>query len=235
MNCPECKTDFKFNSDKPIVVMGIPMLDSTMHFSILQQWDYLLKNYRTVCCVQESTYVDMARNNIVQAGFQRADSVYGSNPDYFLFIDSDSVIGSRDPRGTGNVIPRPEYVDKLIARNVDAVSGWYVKKADAYAQKPVWGIGNTKSYPPAELSNDRLQPVDWFGGGYLLVKADVFKKISGPWFENRNDGFGKKGGRLVGEDIFFCELLQKNGYKLFVDLDVKIGHHGSVAWPPEEE
>lgn len=235
MRCPECKSDFKFNADKPIVVMGVPMLDSTMHFTILEQWDYLIKNYRTVCCVQESTYVDMARNNIVSQGFQRSRVLYGAEPDYFLFIDADSVIGERSKDGSGNILPRPDFVDKLMARNVDIISGWYVKKSDAYAQRPVWGLGDTRGFPPMETAADGLQEAHWFGGGYLLVKASVFAKIPGPWFENRNDGFGQKGGRLVGEDIYFCEKAIKDGYKLFVDLKVKIGHHGSVAWPPEEE
>lgn len=158
--------------------------------------------------------------------------VYEQEPDYFLFIDSDSVIGARDKNGTGNIFPKPSFVDQLIARNKDAISGYYVKKADPYAQKPVWGVGR----PVAQWvdpDHTGIRECDWFGGGYLLVKADVFKKIEGPWFENRNDGFGIQGAKVVGEDVFFCKKLQNHGYKLYVDLDVKIGHHGSVAWPPD--
>lgn len=233
MDCPKCKESFAFNGDKPIIVMGVPMLDATMHFTVLPQWDYLLKNFRALACIQESTYVDMARNNIVSEGFKRADSLYGAHPDYFLFIDSDTVIGKRDPKGSGKVFNCPQYIDELIARNVDAVSGYYVKKADPYAQKPVFGVGNTYAMYLDGSPRDSLQEVDWFGGGYLLVKSEVFKKVPGPWFENRNDGFGAKGARIVGEDIYFCRLLNEHGYKLYVDLNVKLGHHGSVAWPPD--
>lgn len=233
MNCPNCKTDFKFNADKPIVVMGVPMLDATMHFTILQQWDYIIKNFRSVACVQESTYVDMARNAIVVQGFARSQSVYGASPDYFLFIDSDSVVGKRDRNGSGQILPWPQYINDLIARDKDAISGYYIKKADGYAGKPVFGVGHTAKMSVPDYAED-LQECEWFGGGYLLVKADVFKKVEGPWFENRNDGFGLKGARIVGEDVYFCKKLATNGYKLFVDLKVPIGHHGSVAWPPSE-
>lgn len=234
MKCPNCEKDYRFNSDKPIVVLGVPALDSTLHFSILQQWDHILKNYRGVAIVIECTYVDMARNQIVMEGVRRAEALYGAPPDYFLFVDSDSVIGKRDPDGTGRIFPRPEYLDQLMARNLDVVSGYYVKKSDPYAQRPVFGRGHTMAMYIDPYPKDDLQEADWFGGGYLLVKGDVFKKVEGPWFENRNDGFGVKGAKIVGEDIFFCKNLQNKGYKLYVDLKVKIGHHGGVAWPPEE-
>lgn len=233
MNCPECKSEFKYNHDKPLIVLGVPALDSTIHYSILQQWGYLLENYRTIGLVLESTYVDMARNWLVTEGFKQARKRYGQEPDYFLFVDADSVIGRRDPTGNGLVQPRPELIDQLVARDLDAVSGYYVKKSDPYAQKPVWGRGRPVAQYVDPDPSSPLQECDWFGGGYLLVKSDVFRKIPGPWFENRNDGFGIKGAKIVGEDVYFCKKLQDYGYKLFVDLDVKIGHHGGTAWPPE--
>lgn len=234
MRCPNCQTDFIFNANRPLVVLGLPTLDGQIHQSILAQWNHLIRNYRAVTMVAENTYVDMARNRIVEEGIRLADQAYKSKPDYFLFIDSDTVVGSRKANGDGDTPARGDFIDQLIARNVPVISGYYVKKRDPYSQIPVFGRVNTQTYNLYQAPKNGLLEVDWIGGGYLLVKMEVFEKIPAPWFENRNNSL--PGGRreLVGEDIYFCRKVKEYGFPIHVDLNVRVGHYGGIAWPAEE-
>lgn len=233
MKCPNCQKDFRFNADKPIVVLGVPTLDSVLHSTILNQWDHIIRNYRGLSCVENCTYIDYARNLIVTDGKELSKRLYGAEPDYFLFVDSDSVIGVPDPRGLGGVTPHPEYLDDLIVRNVDIISGNYCKKGDTVAQIPVFGPGDAEYNTIQTRPENGLQEVGWFGGGYLLVRGEIFEKIPAPWFQVSGDGMKTGGARRVGEDVYFAKKLREYGYKLYVDLNVKIGHHGAVAWPSD--
>lgn len=235
MHCPNCKTDFAFNQDKPIVVLGVPAMDAVIHYSVLAQWDYLLHHYRAVFVIKDNTYIDMARNQIVSQGASIAKAAYGKDPDYYLFVDADSVIGKRHPSGNGDVTMRPDFIDRLIWRNVPIISGSYVKKRDPVAQLPVFGRGNPSEPFMYTIEEGRMIEVDWVGGGYLLVKGEVFAKIDSPWFQNRNEPIDNGPNyRLVGEDVYFCRKAKEAGFPIYVDLDVKIGHHGSIAWPADD-
>ncbi len=69
-----------------------------------------------------------------------------------------------------------------------------------------------------------LLPVYYTGMGCMIVKQGVFEKIGYPWFlpqefitENGNKDF-------MGDDVSFCLLAEKKGFKTYVDIGVQIGH-----------
>ena len=66
----------------------------------------------------------------------------------------------------------------------------------------------------------------------MLIKADVFKKMSEPWFETpwRTDARG-----YIGEDVFFCNKAKSIGYKIYIDHNVskEIGHIGTFEFRHE--
>jgi len=72
---------------------------------------------------------------------------------------------------------------------------------------------------------DDVRQVDGCGAGCVLIDLDVFRLVEFPWFEltERLDNPTSQGGRYVvrGEDMNFCERLQK--------LDLKIMAHGGVV------
>lgn len=236
MYCQNCKSDFQYNKDKPLIVLGVPSVDSVIHHSILPQWNYLLTNYRAIFICVDKTYIDTARNLIVKNGMKMAEATYGQLPDYFLFVDSDTVIARRDQTGNGSHSYSPEYLDLLLERGVNIVSGHYVRKNDSLAQRPVFGKGHPQDVTLYVNRPDNLVEADWIGFGYVLVKAKVFEKIKFPWFSNRADTTDGIDGivQWTGEDVYFCRKAIENGFKIHVDLNVKLGHHGSVAWPPDE-
>lgn len=61
------------------------------------------------------------------------------------------------------------------------------------------------------------------GTGIILIKCEVFKKMSRPWFafENYDTGQCK-----LGEDWYFCREAKKAGFKIYCDPKIKVGHLG---------
>lgn len=52
------------------------------------------------------------------------------------------------------------------------------------------------------------------GGGVLIINADVWGKIPGPWFRWLSDGSEISKGK-ISEDYYFCELVQENGLEVW--------------------
>lgn len=82
-----------------------------------------------------------------------------------------------------------------------------------------------KWHPVDSLDNNGVEEVTAVGFGVTLVKAEVFKKTSRPWF----NVMWSDHGAIIGEDIHFCVKAQDAGFKVHVDHDLSrsIGHIGT--------
>ena len=63
------------------------------------------------------------------------------------------------------------------------------------------------------------------GGGLVLVKTDVFGRLSQPWWYH-----DQYQGQLMGEDVYFCRNAHRNGIKVWCDGSLKILHIGDYAY-----
>ena len=99
------------------------------------------------------------------------------------------------------------------------------------------------------LDKTGLGQVDLVGFGFMLVKAEVFKRIKFPWFGHR--WFHKEGapitdfepGKLPNlldwrsefEDAWFCRRCRDAGIPIMIDhtLSPRIGHWGGVVFREE--
>jgi len=76
--------------------------------------------------------------------------------------------------------------------------------------------------------------VEAIGTGCLLIKRHVFEKVKVPWFEYQWNG--DPDGKMITEDLVFCEKAKKLGFKIYCDGTIKCGHVGSmIIWPTEKE
>ena len=66
----------------------------------------------------------------------------------------------------------------------------------------------------ADVADKGLMVTDSIGFGIILIKIEVFKKMTYPFFY-----FNK-----CGEDFNFCKAAQAAGLKVYVDTDIEIGH-----------
>lgn len=74
---------------------------------------------------------------------------------------------------------------------------------------------------------ETLFKVKGIGGGVVLIKTDVFNKVSRPWFANENYDTGMT---KVGEDYYFCNKVLDAGIDIWCDPTLKIGHIGNYIY-----
>lgn len=160
-----------------------------------------------------------ARNRIAQ---QTLDE----GADYVLMVDNDIVLPSNaivhlleDPkevclglyasRGAGNI-----YDGNVCAYQLGEHD--YVTKFTAGEMK--------------KLRQDGCAKVQVHGGGMgcALIKADVFRRLTYPWYKWVN----YDNGSVLSEDLYFCEKCQESGIRVFADTRVECGHvFRHVQWP----
>lgn len=68
------------------------------------------------------------------------------------------------------------------------------------------------------------------GMGCALIRTEVFRKTSHPWYDWVNYGDANRG--LLSEDLYFCSLCRTCGIKIYADVRVGCGHLlRHVQWP----
>lgn len=170
-----------------------------------------------------NTYVQQARNRLVEYALAEEH-----RPDYILFIDSDM----RFPK---------DALFRALAHDKDVVAANYSTR-----KSPAEFVGiATRNLPegrhPDDLRKNRLptleestglEKADAVGGGFLLLKTHIFDDLPQPWFHIE----AKPGTTdVVGEDVYFCRLLQEHGIEIWVDHDLSkmVGHIGSFIYKNE--
>ena len=68
------------------------------------------------------------------------------------------------------------------------------------------------------------------GMGCALIRTEVFRKTSYPWYDWVN--YGDKNRGMLSEDLYFCSLCRTSGIKIYADVRVACGHlMRHVQWP----
>ena len=123
---------------------------------------------------------------------------------HLLFVDSDMSF------------PKDAVV-RLIERKKDIVGAHY----------------NRRKFPPTSTvvnpkdPNEGLTTCDSVATGFMLIKLDVFKKLSKPWFFW---GLDENGKTVTGEDYFFCSLAREAGFEVWCDFSIEVGHVGDYIY-----
>ncbi len=129
-----------------------------------------------------------------------------NNCDYLLMVDDDMIFP-------------PETLGLLVSRDKDIIGVPYNCKV---APKP--GEGERKRHNITYFPVNELTPEDTtdgpvevmaIGAGVMLVKVDVFKKLTQPYFDFESY---ENGMTRVGEDNFFCyKATKEGGYKIWCE------------------
>lgn len=206
--------------DDILVAFCVPSLDGQIHYSILHLWTRVsLEVAYVINVLSQDTYVNYSRNKLVDIANEIGAESMNRLPDYYLFLDQDSVV-------------HPEVFTQLKAKDLDIVSADYVRKRRWI---PVWtpvnfyGPDGGKGRKYTHKKGDLVEVITT-GGGCLLVKGDVMRKLPPPWFKTRSDD-----KIFFGEDAYFCQHARDHGYKVWVATDVPIGHCGSTIFPADFE
>ena len=139
--------------------------------------------------------------------------------DYLLMIDDDMTFPS-------------DTLDQLIADNKDIVGVAYHSRGSTDKIKLVPDIMSIAEVDKGKYINleEETDPKykDTFecyatGTGIILIKTEVFLKVPQPWFEFT---YFENGKCKEGEDWNFCFKAKDNGYKIWTNPKIKVGHLG---------
>jgi hypothetical protein len=147
--------------------------------------------------------------------------------DYIMWIDSDQVFSV-------------QHFMALLNTNEDIVSGYYMmKNCSQYAVVPNMNndyflkhgsyqfLDDSMIKEHIETTKKHLMEVDYCGMGFMLVKKGVFEQLEYPWFQPETSEFIF--GNITikdynSEDVYFCKKCRELGYKVVINLNVRVGH-----------
>ena len=162
------------------------------------------------------THVFMDASTILLTQRERlATQAVGLNADYMLWLDSDMVF------------PVTTAV-RLLAHNEPVVAGNYIRR-----QKPYKGVAYKKigdwEKPLSFDIQDELVSVAGVGMGCLLIKTDIFKELSKPWFDFQ---WTPSSNDFLGEDMYLCQKITAAGYSIKIDtmISQELHHLGTFAF-----
>ena len=120
---------------------------------------------------------------------------------------------------------KPDILERLLSHNAPIVTAMAFKRIHPYTpcfyekcemtDKGVY----IKPYEFDEVPKELFE-VEACGAACLLIRREVFEKISYPWFLPLP---------FTGEDISFCLQVKKAGIPILVDPDPIVGHMESRA------
>ena len=144
-----------------------------------------------------------ARNDIVRMALE-------GGFDYIFMVDADMYV----PKDT---------LQKLLEYPTEICLGLCPRKNTRVGKTCIYKIGQI-NYEDAYTYYDlpKKDRVMVHGGGLAcaLIKTDIFKNLTYPWFRYVT----YQDGSELSEDLYFCSQAKANGYKIYVDTRVRCGH-----------
>jgi len=192
--------------EKIKLAIGIPLVDPTVPAAFLDSFVMMRKPSFLYLRPQYSGMnIADVRNQLVERALENGCT-------HLLMMDSDQVF----PVDT---------IEKLLSHNKDVTSSIVHRRYPGFDCILYRGIPSMYVHVSDEDILDsrerkELLEIDATGCGCVLYNTEVFLKIDPPWFEFGRD----EKGSLVGEDIGFCYKLKQNGYRIFCDTTIDIGH-----------
>jgi hypothetical protein len=146
------------------------------------------------------TYITLARNSI-HNGF------LATNCDWGIMLDSD-------------VMPPPDFLDKLLAHNKPFVGGWYRQKGGknlpvVYDFDEELNARGEDAWRIRATPGTGLEKVDAAGAGCWLMHKSVAKAI------------GESPLTVTwGEDFELCQKVREAGFEVWIDWNISCAHVG---------
>ena len=213
---------------KPSVMIAMPCYDSvkvSTMISLIKLVQQLGKSGIQVSInTMKSPLIHQARNYLTSV-FLTTDFTH------LLFVDSDVEF-------------EPEAVLRMLVAKKDVICTPYrVKSLDVNQKMYTVELKKDAPLEPGDLIEITAGPT-----GIMLIHRDVFKKIieKFPELKIKNSVFPQPGpdheyyynffeftfneGYAAGEDVSFCRLVEKLGFKLYANTASFTKHHGSYAW-----
>ena len=196
-------------------VIGISSGEVSRHASFYDELTIVERPENVIVTHCIGLYINKNRN-------QLAEHAIELGAEWIWYVDDDHVF-------------HPDTLTRLLARNVDIVTGIAVKRVVPFlpliyehADDEVEGEFIKHYFTPDDVG---LKPVLAAGAGCLLVKTAVHKALGPPYWRFSQTSTGE----MIGEDIDFCHRARKKGYTVYCDMDAPIGHKTTVTVYPQQD
>lgn len=172
---------------------------------------------RPLPVICDRTFIQEARGQIAKTVVKHFDDI-----DLCLWLDSDHQFEFKDLTA---------LLERMNKNKLDILSGSYLKRCDQ--EETICAMVKQDDGYHWLKEGKGLYEVDIIGLGFCLMKPEVIKHM---WQKYKADLFNitcsdKENLVYQGEDVQFCKLLKEEGYKIFLDMDILIGHHGFNRFP----
>jgi len=119
----------------------------------------------------------------------------------------------------------------LLAADKDIIAGNYSTRVPPH--RPV-AFKSKNNLDSRVFSGKGIEKVWAVGSGMMLVKREVYENVSPPHYKIE---YSEDYTNLVGEDIYFCNLVNKDGYEVYIshDLSDRIAHIGTRAYTVKDD
>jgi hypothetical protein len=165
----------------------------------------------------ESCYIRQAREAIINDSYHEdlTNQVpFSGNFDYkkIMWIDSD-------------IEWQPEHILSLYHSDRDIITGAYMMTSGKIAVS-----FDEKSSPyPNQIPTCREVQVSSCGFGFICVKKGIFENIPKPWFDSATFEIDGRTMTAIGEDTSWCLKVEQNGYKIWLNPNVRVIHNKTMA------
>jgi GT2 family glycosyltransferase len=181
--------------------IGLPLTDNKVHTQFFTSFTCMAKPDFTLYLPQFPGQIDLVRNSIVSQAMNDGCT-------HLLMMDTDQIY----PVDT---------LEKLLSHEADTCGVLVHRRYPPFAPICYRGkVGEFEYVGDEEMFSGGLIPVDATGCGCLLFNCTVFNEITQPWFEIKY----KDDGSPIGEDIGFCQKLRDQGFEIYVDTSIAVGH-----------
>lgn len=211
------------------ILIAVPTFETIYPDTYKSIWDLDKDGHEVLFDSVRGYDVATARNRIAQKSLDL-------NADYVLMVDNDVAL--------------PKDALKLLLQNAKDVNlGYYAHRGNdnlyhgrtcicklkgehgkAYYHYPL-----ESEYTAAEMhamADAGAGKIEVHGGGMgcALIRTEVFRKTSYPWYDWVNYGDANRG--MLSEDLYFCALCRASGIPIYADVRVGCGHLlRHLQWP----
>lgn len=211
------------------ILVAVPTFETIYPDTYKSIWDMDKCGHEVLFDSVRGYDVATARNKIAQRAIDL-------ETDYVLTVDNDITLpedalkllledaqevnlGFYAHRGTDNLYHGRTCICKL--KDINGKEYYNYPLESEYTAEEMHSL--------AEAGSRKIE-VHGGGMGCALIKTDVFRRLSYPWYDWVNYGDANRG--MLSEDLYFCSLCRTSGIKIYSDVRVGCGHLlRHVQWP----
>lgn len=211
------------------ILIAVPTFETIYPDTYKSLWDLDKCGHEALFDSVRGYDVATARNRIAQKSLD-------TGADYVLMADNDVVL--------------PKDALKLLLEDAQEVNlGYYAHRGpdNLYngrtcicrlkdrGGKEYYHYPLESEYTAEEMhgmADAGVTKIEVHGGGMgcALIRTEVFRKTTYPWYDWVNYGDANRG--MLSEDLYFCSLCRASGVKIHADVRVGCGHLlRHVQWP----